>query len=93
MAIASPILGILGLTGVISVLVLILSQSLESAGIIVWITTLIIVVGLVLGTVSLRKSQVRRIAILGIALNSAASIVFLALPIIVAIKISFLILD
>ena len=93
MAITSPILGILGITGGVSVLFLILSQSLEYAGIIVWITALIIIVGLVLGTVSLRKSQAKRIAILGIVLNSVASIVFLALLIVVAVKMSFLILD
>ena len=93
MAIASPILGILGITGGVSVLFLILSQSLEYAGIIVWVTTLIIGVGLVLGTVSLEKLQTKRIAILGIVLNSVASMVFLALLIVVAVKISFLILD
>ena len=93
MAIVSPILGILGITGGVSVLFLILSQSLEHMGIIVGITTLIIGVGLVLGTVSLRKSQAKRIAILGIALNSVASIVFAVLLIVLAVKISLLILD
>ena len=93
MAIASLILGILSICLGASAVFLTLHESLYAAGNIVLITALLIIAGLFLATVSFRRSLVKKIAIVGIVLNSLASTVFVAGFIVIVISICNLISD